>query len=300
MTPSSNITSHSEPRAATSYSSDFMELVKLRLSILVLITTLVGFLLGWVGFMDYFLLSMTLLGTALCACGASALNQWWEHELDALMKRTKDRPLPAKRLHPRDALLFGLLCVLLGSGLLFFFVNTLSALLGVATVAIYVLGYTPMKRHSTFNTLLGAVPGAIPPLLGWTAATGEIGLDGVILFLLLWFWQMPHFLAIAWLYRDDYAAAGFRMLSVDDPEGLMTSRQALLYALGLLAVSLVPGWIGMATSLYFVLAFILGMLFVLAALLFVMQRTRKNARRLFLASIIYLPLILITLLFCKN
>lgn len=280
--------------------SDFMELIKLRLSLLVLITTLVGFLLGWTGPMDYFLLSATLIGTALSACGASALNQWWEKELDALMKRTENRPLPAKRLHPTDALLFGIFCVLLGTALLFFFVNTLSASLGVATVAIYVLFYTPMKRRSTLNTLLGAIPGAIPPLIGWTAATGEMGLDGAILFLILWFWQMPHFLAIAWLYREDYAAAGFRMLSVDDPEGFMTSRQALLYALGLLAVSLLPGLIGMASPLYFVLAFILGALFVLAALLFVMHRTRKNARRLFFASIIYLPLILGVLLFCKN
>jgi protoheme IX farnesyltransferase len=216
------------------------------------------------------------------------------------MKRTQDRPLPAKRLHPRDALLFGLLSVFIGTALLLFFVNLVSASLGLATVAIYVLGYTPMKRHTTLNTLLGAVPGAIPPLLGWTAATGEIGLEGVLLFLLLWFWQMPHFLAIAWLYRDDYAAAGFRMLSVDDPEGLMTSRQALLYALGLLAVSLLPGVIGMATPLYFVLALILGFVFVLAALNFVMQRSRKKARSLFFASIIYLPLILLALLFCKN
>ena len=280
--------------------SDLMELVKLRLSVLVLITTLVGFLLGWMGPMDYFLLSTTLLGTALSACGASALNQWWEHELDSLMKRTKDRPLPAKRLHPRDALLFGLLSVVIGTALLLFFVNVLSAFLGFATVAIYVLGYTPMKRHTTLNTLLGAVPGAIPPLLGWTAATGEMGLDGVILFLLLWFWQMPHFLAIAWLYRDDYATAGFRMLSVNDPEGLMTARQALLYALGLLAVSLLPGLIGMATPLYFLVAFILGGLFAAAALFFVIHRTRENARRLFFASIIYLPLILGALLFCKN
>ncbi|MDH4470775.1 MAG: heme o synthase [Verrucomicrobiae bacterium] len=297
-----NMSEKSEESSQKNHSlrSDLMELIKLRLSLLVLITTLVGFLLGWTGPIDYFLLGVTLLGTGLSACGASALNQWWEHELDALMKRTQDRPLPAKRLHPRDALLFGLLSVFIGTALLLFFVNLVSASLGLATVAIYVLGYTPMKRHTTLNTLLGAVPGAIPPLLGWTAATGEIGLEGVLLFLLLWFWQMPHFLAIAWLYRDDYAAAGFRMLSVDDPEGLMTSRQALLYALGLLAVSLLPGVIGMATPLYFVLALILGFVFVLAALNFVMQRSRKKARSLFFASIIYLPLILLALLFCKN
>ena len=282
---------------AHSMTTDFMELVKARLSLLVLITTLVGFLLGWAGPMNYLLLSMTLLGTALSACGASALNQWWERHLDKLMKRTCDRPLPGKRLHPSDALLFGLLCVMIGTALLFIFVNLLSALLAAATVAIYVLFYTPMKRRTTLNTLIGAIPGALPPLIGWTAATDEIGIGGCVLFLILWFWQMPHFLAIAWLYREDYASAGFRMLSVDDPDGFMTSRQALLYALGLLAVSPLPTLIGMASPLYFIMAFILGAAFAITALLFVKNPTRKNARCLFFASIIYLPLILGVLLF---
>lgn len=280
--------------------SDFLELVKARLSLLVLLTTLIGFLLGWNGPMNYLLLSATLLGTAMSACGASALNQWWERSLDALMKRTQDRPLPAKRLHPRDALLFAFFCFLFGTALLALFVNFLSAFLGVATVIIYVVMYTPLKRYTTLNTLLGAIPGALPPLIGWTAATGSIGLLGIVLFLILWFWQMPHFLAIAWLYREDYAAAGFRMLSVNDPEGVVTSRQALLYALGLLAISLLPTLIGTTTLLYFVIALILGTLFVLAALLFVLHRTKKNARRLFFASIIYLPLILGVVLFCKT
>ena len=280
--------------------SDFMELIKLRLSLLVLITTLVGFLLGWHVRMDYFYLTMTLLGTALSACGASALNQWWEQELDALMKRTQDRPLPSGRLHSTDALLFGVLCIVIGVSLLGIFVNTLSASLAVATILIYVLVYTPLKRISTLNTLFGAIPGALPPLIGWTAATGEVGLGGYTLFLILWFWQMPHFLAIAWLYREDYAAAGFKMLSVGDPEGLATSRQALLYALGLLAVSLLPGLIGMASPLCFIMAFLLGLLFVLVALLFALHRTVKNARHLFFASIIYLPLILGVLLFFKS
>lgn len=276
----------------SSLTRDFAELVKARLSLLVLITTLVGFLLGWSGPIDYLLLSMTLIGTALSACGASALNQWWERHLDALMKRTCDRPLPAKRLHPLDALLFGLLCVTIGVALLVIFVNLLSAFLATITVVIYVLFYTPMKRWSTLNTLMGAIPGALPPLLGWTAATNEIGLGGCVLFLLLWFWQMPHFLAIAWLYREDYATAGFRMLSVNDPDGFMTSRQALLYSLALLAVSLLPTLIGMASPRYFLAAFILGLSFSTTAFLFVKDRTRKNARILFFASIIYLPLIL--------
>lgn len=280
--------------------NDFMELIKARLSLLVLITTLVGFLLGWNGPVDYFLLGVTLFGTALAACGASALNQWWERALDALMKRTEDRPLPAKRLHPRDALLFGLLCCCVGTVLLFFFVNLLSALLAMATVVIYVLAYTPLKRRTTLNTLLGAVPGALPPLIGWTAATNEIGVGGAVLFFILWFWQMPHFLAIAWLYREDYALAGFRMVSVDDPEGFMTSRQALLYALGLLIISLLPTILGMASVFYFITALILGIFFTLAAFFFIKDRTRQNARKLFFASIIYLPLILGALVLFKN
>lgn len=277
-----------------------MELIKARLSLLVLITTLVGFLLGWNGPLDWFLLATTLFGTALSAGGASALNQWWERALDALMKRTEDRPLPAKRLHPRDALLFGFLCCITGTAILFFFVNVLSALLAAVTVVIYVLAYTPLKRRTTLNTLLGAVPGALPPLIGWAAATNDIGIGGAVLFLILWFWQMPHFLAIAWLYRGDYAAAGFRMLSVDDPEGFMTSRQALLYALGLLAVSLLPTLLGMASVFYFATALILGIFFVIAAFFFVKDRTRENARKLFFASIIYLPLILGALVIFKN
>ena len=279
---------------------DFLELTKARLSLLVLITTLVGFLLGWNGPVDYFLLGATLFGTALSACGASALNQWWERALDALMKRTEDRPLPSKRLHPRDALLFGLFCCFLGGVLLFFFVNLLATGLAVTTVVIYVLAYTPLKRRTTMNTLLGAIPGALPPLIGWAAATNYVGVGGVVLFLILWFWQMPHFLAIAWLYREDYAAAGFRMLSVDDPEGFMTSRQALLYALGLLAVSLLPTLLGMASIFYFVIALILGIVFALAAFFFVKDRTQQNARRLFFTSIIYLPLLLGALIAFKN
>lgn len=293
-------TAENQKLSSRSKSSDLMELVKARLSLLVLITTLVGFLLGWNGPVDYFLLGATLFGTALAACGALALNQWWERALDALMKRTEDRPLPAKRLHPRDALLFGLLCCLVGTALLFFFVNLLAALLAMATVVIYVLAYTPLKRHTTLNTLLGAVPGALPPLIGWAAATNDVGMGGAILFLILWFWQMPHFLAIAWLYREDYAAAGFRMLSVDDPEGFMTSRQALLYALGLLMVSLLPTILGMASVFYFITALILGILFALAAFFFVKDRTRQNARKLFFASIIYLPLLLGALVFFQE
>jgi protoheme IX farnesyltransferase len=272
--------------------SDLAELVKARLSLLVLSTTLVGFLLGqgrepisWIA------LAATLVGTALSACGAAALNQWWERDVDALMRRTRTRPLPAGRMHPTDALLFGIFFA--GFGIVCLaFVDTLAAALAAATVVVYVLIYTPLKRISAINTLVGAIPGALPPLIGWIAATGEASLPGWVLFAILWFWQMPHFLAIAWMYRDEYAAAGFIFLTGRDTNGSATSRQAVLYSLCLVPVSLVPAFIGLNTPAYFIGALVLGAAFCGLALRFAWQRTRDAARVLFFASIIYLPLLL--------
>ena len=275
-----------------SFLSDLGELSKARLSLLVLLTTLVGFLLGWRGPMDYTILSATLLGTALSAAGASALNQWIERDLDALMRRTADRPLPAGRMHPSDALMFGLLCCGSGVALLALLVNPLTAWLSLITVAVYAAIYTPMKKWSELNTLFGAVPGALPPLLGWTAATGQAGLEGWILFLILWFWQMPHFLAIAWLYRDQYAAAGFKMISTRDPEGWATASQSLIYSTALLAISLLPGLFGFASPFYFFASLALGAAMIFLAIDFLRVRDEGSARRLFFASIIYLPLLL--------
>jgi protoheme IX farnesyltransferase len=272
--------------------SDLSELFKARLSFLVLLTTLVGFLLGWRGPMDYTVLAATLLGTALSACGASALNQWLERDLDGLMRRTADRPLPAGRMHPSDALLFGLLCCGAGVALLALLVNPLTAILSFLTIVIYAVIYTPMKRVSELNTLLGAVPGALPPLLGWTAATGHLDVGGWILFLILWFWQMPHFLAIAWLYRDQYAAAGFKMISTRDPEGWATGWQALIYSTALTAITLLPGLLGFASPYYFFAALALGAAMVFLSADFLRLRNPSAARRLFFASIIYLPLLL--------
>ena len=272
--------------------ANLSELSKARLSFLVLMTTLVGFLLGWRGPMDYTLLIATLLGTALSAAGASALNQWLERDLDALMPRTSDRPLPARRMHPSDALLFGLLASGSGVAILAFFANPLTAILSGLTIIIYAALYTPLKRFTELNTLVGAIPGALPPLLGWTAARDHAGLGGWILFLILWFWQMPHFLAIAWLYKDQYALAGFKMLSTRDPEGWATSLQSLIYSVALLAITLVPGLIGMASPYYFFAAMALGAAMIYLSAAFVRNRTNTSARRLFFASIIYLPLLL--------
>lgn len=271
---------------------DVMTLVKARLSLLVLITTLVGFLLGWQGPLDWVLLSATLIGTALCAGGAAALNQWWERDLDALMKRTRSRPLPGRRMQPFDALLFGLFFSVTGVVILGLFANPRAAFLAFATIAIYILVYTPMKRRSSLNTLVGAVPGALPPLIGWVAARGHYDLEGCLLFAVLWFWQMPHFLAIAWMYREDYANAGCVMISGDDPEGEVTSRQALLYSLCLLIVTLLPGLIGFNSPLYFFVALVLGTAFCGFAMNFMLHRDNSAARRLFFCSILYLPLLL--------
>ena len=271
---------------------DVLELVKARLSLLVLMTTLVGFLLGWRGPFNWVLLTATLLGTALCAGGASALNQWWERDVDSRMKRTRDRPLPASRMLPQDALLFGLFFSLSGIAILALFANQRSAFLAFITIAIYILVYTPMKRISSLNTLVGAIPGALPPLIGWVAARGNYNIEGCLLFGTLWFWQMPHFLAIAWMYKDDYADGGFVMLTANDPEGRLTSRQALLYTLFLVPVTLLPSMLAFNSFVYFIGALALGLGFTAFAVRFVSQRNRTAARNLFFASIIYLPLLL--------
>ena len=280
------------PEKPESVLGDVMTLVKARLSFLVLITTLVGFLLGWRGPLDWVILSATLVGTALCAGGAAALNQWWERDLDALMKRTRTRPLPARRMQPLDALLFGLFFSVTGVALLAYFTNSRAAFLAFATITIYILVYTPMKRWSSLNTLVGAVPGALPPLIGWVAARGHYDLEGCLLFAVLWFWQMPHFLAIAWMYREDYSKAGCIMLTANDPQGEITSRQALLYSICLLIITLLPGLIGFNSPAYFFAALALGIAFCGFAMNFVFLRDRNAARRLFFCSILYLPVLL--------
>ena len=199
-----------------------------------------GFAIGVQGNWTWLLLAATLGGTALSAAGAAALNQWWERAHDARMKRTRERPLPAGRMTASDALLAGLVLSVSGVLCLALFANPLAAGLAATTIIFYILIYTPLKRVTTLNTIIGAVPGALPPLIGWTAARGSINAEGLTLFAILFLWQMPHFLAIAWLYREDYAQAGFKMLSEDDESGAVTGRQAFLYALALLAVSLLP------------------------------------------------------------
>ena len=278
--------------AEQSWVSVFSQLVKARLTLLVLLTAMVGFYAGSHGRVDYLLLCHTLFGTALLASGASALNQWIERDLDALMSRTQDRPLPSGRLRPRTVLVFGIACSVIGIGYLGWVVNPLSGLLGTATLFLYVAVYTPLKRVTSLNTVIGAIPGAIPPVLGWAAASGEISGGGWALFAIQFFWQIPHFLAISWLYREDYARAGFKMLAVTDTDGGQTGHQAVSHALGLLAVSLCPFVFGVAGPVYLMGALVLGVLFLWFSVRFARGLRRENARLLFLVSIIYLPLVL--------
>lgn len=278
---------------------DVAELVKARLTALVLLTTLAGFYLGWNGPMDYGRLAHTLLGTVLVAAGSAALNQFIERGLDARMHRTRERPLPAGRMSPEAALGIGFVVSVVGLLELALAVNLLSAMLAAVTLAIYLFVYTPLKRRTTLNTLVGAIPGALPPMLGWTAATGKLDAGAWALFGILFCWQLPHFLAIAWRHREDYARGGFVMLPTVDPDGRRTGWQAVNYALLLLLVSLTPTLLGLATQPYFFAAFTLGVGLLAFAVRLLLDRSDGRAKQLFFASIIYLPLLLAALALCK-
>lgn len=275
--------------------ADYFMLTKPRLSSLVLVTTAVGFFMATGQGLDLPLLLHTLLGTALAAGGASALNMFLEQDIDALMRRTRHRPLPAGRLQPAEVFTFGTVLSLAGVLYLAMAVNLLCCLLGIVTITTYLFGYTPLKRKTSLCTVIGAVPGAIPPLIGWAAARSQIDPEAWTLFAILFLWQLPHFLAIAWRWREDYARAGCPMLSVKDPEGHSTARQILLQSLGLVVVSLLPTVFGIAGGPYFFLALALGCSFIVFGLLFAFGRSDTNARHLFLASLAYLPLLLIFL-----
>ncbi len=277
----------------------FSELLKPRLTLLVLLTTLVGFYIGWRGPMNYSLMLQTILGTALVAGGAAALNQLLEREHDAKMRRTAGRPLPSGRLQPNTVLIYGAFCSAVGLVWLALAVNLLTSLLGAVTLVCYLFIYTPLKRVTWLNTAIGAVPGALPPLMGWTAARNDLSAEGWVLFAILCFWQLPHFLAIAWIYRDEYAKAGFVMLPVVDTEGFRTGRQAVSHTLGLLPISLCPFLFHLTGPVYVVGALGLGLVYLWCAVQFSRKLTLPSARRLFYASIIYLPLLLILMVLDK-
>lgn len=277
----------------------YADLVKARLTLLVLLTTLVGFYIGHRGPMDYLLMFHALFGTALVASGAAALNQLLEREHDAKMRRTAERPLPSGRMQPVTVMLFGGVCALVGTIYLAVLVNPLTSVLGAVSLVSYLFIYTPLKRMTWLNTAVGAVPGALPPLMGWAAARGELSGGGWALFAILALWQMPHFFAIAWIYKDEYAKAGFQMLPNVDPDGSRTAQQSVTYALGLLPVSLTPFLFQLAGPVYLASSILLGAAYLGCAVQFARRRDLPSARRLFFASIIYLPLLLIALVVDK-
>jgi protoheme IX farnesyltransferase len=275
--------------------SDYFELTKPRICGLVLVTTAIGFFLG-AGPIDPLRFAATLLGTALVGGGASALNHLLERKVDALMRRTENRPLPTGRLHPAEVAIFGVVLSALGVIMLFVRVNPLTGVLGVIALVSYVLVYTPLKRVTSLNTHVGAIPGALPAVMGFTASQGHFGLAAWVLFSIMFLWQLPHFLAIAWLYRDDYRRAGFPMLTVVDADGSATGRQVVLYTLSLIVVSLMPSLLGMAGALYFFLALVLGLGFLACGVALARRKTAASARHLLLASVVYLPLLLSALM----
>lgn len=274
---------------------DYLELTKPRLTLLSVLTTLAGYWVGTSGPLDAMHVFHTLVGTFLVGAGCGALNMYVEREHDLLMRRTMTRPLPGGRMRPTDVLVFGIVISIVGIAWLAMAVNLLTAALGVATLLSYVFCYTPLKRRSTLNTIVGGVPGALPPVMGWAAATGHLGPEAIVLFGILFFWQMPHFLALAWMYRRDYERAGYKMLTVLDPDGQSTSRQIVLYTAGLLPISLIPTLFGIAGAFYFFGALAIGLGFLAFGVLLAVTRKNVHAKWLFYYSLMYLPVLLLAM-----
>ena len=279
--------------------TDYWELTKPRVTFMVLISVFGGFYLATRSSLDVVLLIHALLGSWLVAGGTNALNQLIERDRDALMRRTKNRPLPASRVLPKHAGFFAASISVVGILQLILAVNLLTGLLAATTLATYIFVYTPLKRQTSLSTLVGAVPGALPAMGGWAAAAGTVGIEAWVLFAILFFWQLPHFLAIALIYRDDYARGGFSVLPVEDQSGTCTGLQIILNCLALLSVSLLPTLLGLTGLVYFLGALILGMAFLASGIRVAVQKSNRYAKQLLHASIIYLPLLMTLMLIDK-
>jgi protoheme IX farnesyltransferase len=276
--------------------SDYVALAKPRLNGLVVVSALAGYAMSGADTSDVARVFAVVAGTGLVAGGASAFNQIIERDADALMRRTRLRPLPDGRLHPVEAFTFASAISAIGFAILAVGANALSAAVACATLAIYALVYTPLKRRTSFSTVVGAIPGALPPTIGWAAGRGDLSRGAWVLFGIVFLWQLPHFLAIAWMYREDYARAGFPMLPVVEPDGRSTARQAIAYAAALLPVAMAPTLLGMTGTPYFAAAFLLTAALLVLAVRFGVDRSVGAARRLFYASIVYLPLLWIVMI----
>ena len=269
--------------------ADYWILTKPELSMLSVLTTFSGFYLAHRGMLNVPLLIATIAGTGLLAAGAASMNMYFEREHDALMRRTQKRPIPSGRILPVEALLFGITCGVTGAIVLAVGVDLLTAALGAATYVSYIFIYTPLKRRSTINTLVGCIPGAIPPMMGWTAARGTLGIEALALFAILFVWQMPHFLSLAWMYRADYKRAGFKMTPVNDTHGVRTSAQILIFCAALIPAGMAPSYLGLAGSVYLYSAIGLGSAFFAMCIVLAVRRTNTVAKQVFAASLLYLP-----------
>ena len=289
----------SPPLALRERVAAFVELTKPRITFLIVLTSAAGFCLGSKAQVDYLTLFNALFGIALLSSGIATLNQFMERGLDARMRRTITRPLPSGKLTPTQALWFGVALTVAAEVYLALFVNLLTAAFGVSVIVGYLFCYTPLKTRSSLSTVVGAFPGAMPPLMGWTAATGHAGLEAWALFAILFMWQFPHFLAIALMYREDYARAGILMLPVVEPEGRLTAQQIVIWTLLLVPVSLFPTVLGTTGAIYFYGAFLLGLLFLATSVHAALSKSRQGARRLLLASVLYLPVLFGLMVFNK-
>ena len=278
----------------------FAELTKPRIAFMLVLTSAAGFYLGTVGSFDYVLFANAMIGIALLAFGVATLNQYLERDIDKLMERTLARPLPSGKLTATEALVFGILQCAVAEVYLYFLVNPLTAALGLVVIVGYVFLYTPLKTRTSASTAIGAIPGAMPPLMGWTAASNDITLGAWSLFVILFLWQFPHFLAIALMYRDEYAKAGIKMLPVLEPDGRITARQIVSFAFMLLVASLAPFFLGMASVIYLGGAFVLGVWFLIESVRTARKRTKESAKRLLMVSVIYLPLLFGLLVLTKQ
>lgn len=280
---------------ATAFGS-YLDLTKPRITVLVVLSALAGFAMGSRGGIDYLGLLNTAVGIALLASGIAALNQYMERDLDSLMRRTELRPLPNGRLSPSAALWFGIVLSVTALLYLGWLLNPLTAFWGLVALSSYLFLYTPLKTRTSWCTFIGAFPGALPPLLGWTAATNQVGIEAIVLFGILFFWQFPHFHAIATMYREDYQRAGIRMVPVVDVGGRRTAREIVLYTLALVPVSLLPVALNLSGWVYFVGALILGLLFLYSAVIAARSKSRATAVSLLRASVLYLPLLLLLMI----
>ena len=275
----------------------YVELTKPRIAFMLVLTSAAGFYLGADKGFNWVLFANSMVGITLLALGVATLNQVWERNTDALMERTAKRPLPTQKLTFYEALVFGSSLCLSAEIYLAFLVNVLTAVLGLVVIVGYILLYTPLKTRTSASTAIGALPGAMPPLMGWTAAANEITLGAWILFALLFLWQFPHFLAIAWMYRDQYAKAGILMLPVVEPDGKITARQIIIFTIFLIAISLAPFFFGIAGVIYLIGASVLGLWFLAASIQAARAKSVEKARKLLLVSVLYLPLIFALMVF---